>query len=1056
MKTIRQILAPLLAVALLFSFLLTVPALVAAEENSDPEGAAEAENNSDEAAASEEAPLPATSTNGQGLLIASFGTSYDETRAASISAVRETLAQAFPERSLDICFTSTIIRGILDERGIHYPSPEEALDRLEAAGVKDLLVVPTHIMEGYEFQDTVDLLKKAQDRFQSIQLSHSLLGQDADYEELAQILIDEYGDLADAESAVVFMGHGTEHQANSTYARFQKTFKDLGAEHFLVGTVEGTPTLDDMLAAAKELGVKKVHLFPLMLVAGDHANNDMAGDEEDSWKMRFTAEGYSVEPHIQGLGELEAVRAMYLSHAQAAEDLDRYGKSALLLVDTPAEGLQAAVDKGLRTLRTNSVTDVRIIPGKDLSEADLALVEEAALTSYEQFGSIELSAKAEPEEADFVLLKPDMEKSAEGEAAASDAAETQAESEPAAADGSLADGLYEITVDSSSEMFKIVKAILMIKDGQPSCRITLSGTGYGKLFLGTGEEAAAADAAQWIPFEEDETGAYTYLLPEVKLDEAISVAAYSIRKDKWYDRELTFHSPLGAPQPLPEDGKLQAQQNPEATLASGAAVPAAGSVVLRLEGGSGRTQALSPARLMEENGQRYLELILSSAHYDYLQLDGQRIESTIKDGQSVFQLPLPEDVNELAFAANTTAMSKPHLIEYKLVLDWQASAAEKTGTPAPAVSPADDAAAPEEEAAVPDPGPDPLGNGLRVVRTLPLDYAKNFRVDYLEGDLALVTLHDGTRYLILPEGAEAPADLPADVVVLAQGLQRIYLQATAVMSFFDALDAYDHLSFSSLEAEDWYFDSAREMMQKGRVCFAGKYKAPDYEMLLAGKASLTIASMMIFHAPEARDKLQELGIPVLIDYSSLESHPLGRVEWLKLYGLLVGKEELAEKLFNEEKVQVAEASADARTDRTVAFFYRNPSGQMVVRSGADYVAKMIDLAGGRYIFDESSLPKGHSSTVPLDVESFYAAARDADIFIYNSAIYGELDKLSDLLAEAPVLEGCKAIQNGNIWTCSKEFYQETMIVGPMITDLHQLLRNEDPTLEEIGSFRRVH
>lgn len=253
------------------------------------------------------------------ILVVSFGTSYNDSRDKTIGAVEKAIEAANPDYEVRRAFTSQTIIDILAKReNLDIDNVEEAFEKLVSDGVKTLVVQPTHIMSGYEYNDLIDVVNKYKDKFDSVAIGTPLLTSDEDYTKLVNALTDNTSEYNKEDTAVVFMGHGTEHEANATYAKLQNTLTANGAENYFVGTVEATPSLDDVVAAVKAKGYKKVVLQPLMLVAGDHANNDMAGDEDDSWKKTFEKEGFEVECVIKGLGEIEAVQDMYVAHTKDA------------------------------------------------------------------------------------------------------------------------------------------------------------------------------------------------------------------------------------------------------------------------------------------------------------------------------------------------------------------------------------------------------------------------------------------------------------------------------------------------------------------------------------------------------------------------------------------------------------------------------------------------------------------------------------------------------------------------------------------------------------------
>lgn len=334
--------------------------------------------------------------------------------------------------------------------------------------------------------------------------------------------------------------------------------------------------------------------------------------------------------------------------------------------------------------------------------------------------------------------------------------------------------------------------------------------------------------------------------------------------------------------------------------------------------------------------------------------------------------------------------------------------------------------------------------GLKYDHSLELQYADQFAVDYYEGDYALITIEGGDQFLLVPEGKEAPEGLDEDITVIHQPLENIYLVATSTMDFFRALDGIGSISLSGTKADGWYIDEAKEALESGAVSFAGKYNAPDYELILSKKCDLALESTMIYHNPEVKEKLEEFGIPVLVEHSSYENHPLGRTEWVKLYGVLLDKEEEAEAVFEEQAEKLNSIKDSENTGKTVAFFYINSMGSANVRKSNDYVSKMIELAGGNYIFNDLGTDEEGLSTMNMGMEDFYAGARDADYIIYNSTIDGELKSLDELLKKSELLKDFKAVKEGNVWCLTKSMFQETTCLGDVIMDIHRMLTEDDP------------
>lgn len=328
--------------------------------------------------------------------------------------------------------------------------------------------------------------------------------------------------------------------------------------------------------------------------------------------------------------------------------------------------------------------------------------------------------------------------------------------------------------------------------------------------------------------------------------------------------------------------------------------------------------------------------------------------------------------------------------------------------------------------------------------SMELTCAEEFSVDYYEDGYALITISNGDRYLVVPEGEKSPEDLEEGIVPIQQPVSNVYLAASATMDIFVALDSLDAVRFSALKADSWYIEDARAAMENGDILYAGKYSAPDYEQILAGNCGLAIENTMIYHTPEVKEQLEKFGIPVLVDYSSYETNPLGRTEWVKLYGLLTGQEQKAEVLFKEQADAFAAIGEEERTDKTVAFFYITSNGEVNVRKSSDYLPKMIDLAGGSYIFTHlGDKDDTASSTMSMQMEEFYAAAKDADYLIYNSTIEGELNSVEDLLEKSSLMKNFKAVKEGNVYCTTKNLYQSSMELGTMISDIHKMLTGEE-------------
>ena len=404
-------------------------------------------------------------------------------------------------------------------------------------------------------------------------------------------------------------------------------------------------------------------------------------------------------------------------------------------------------------------------------------------------------------------------------------------------------------------------------------------------------------------------------------------------------------------------------------------------------------------------GQAYAVIVFDSPNYTRAVLDDQTYAAEHEDGCSVFTLPVP--LNEaVTFGATTTAMSAAHEIAYTLFIG--------TGEG------------------------DPLA-GLERESSMELVYAEGFSVDFYSGGYALIDVKDDARYLVVPQGKDAPEGLDPAIVVLSQPLDSIYLAASSAMALFDAIDAVDRIRLSGTRADDWTIESAQQAMADGTMLFAGKYSEPDYELLLREGCDLAIESTMILHTPKVGELLRMLGIPVFIDRSSYEPHPLGRTEWVKLYGVLTGRIEEAQAFFDGQAQMLKTLFGFPNTEKTVAFFYLHSNGAAVVRGEEDYIARMIDLAGGRYAF--TGLAKG-SASVQMTMEEFYRAAMDADVLIYNATIEAPISSVDELIKKDGLFAAFRAVREGSVYCTDSALYQATDRIGSMIAELHALLTGE--------------
>ena len=483
------------------------------------------------------------------------------------------------------------------------------------------------------------------------------------------------------------------------------------------------------------------------------------------------------------------------------------------------------------------------------------------------------------------------------------------------------------------------------------------------------------------------------------------------------------------------DTKTESAQETASEPAAEAELTAAevSEINVALEGGSGKASVASPAEVRAENGGYIAVIRWSSSNYDYMVVDGERYEPISMDGGSTFEIPIPKPPCRVEVQADTTAMSTPHLIDYTLVFGEE-SASEASEAPAEGA---------RELSADPLPG-------LAKTGSLDLAFAEQFSADYYEGDLVLVTIpEDGSRFLLVPEGSEAPENLAADVSVIKTPAENVYMASSSDMDFYAACKALPDVRFTSFKGTDWARPEVKEAMTaaSNSILYVGKYSAPDYETILAEGCGLAIENTMIYHAPEVREMLASFGIPVLVDRSSYETTPEGRMEWVKLYGLITGHTAEAEEAFAAQLAKFESLKGLEETGKTAAFFYINTNGAAVVRTADDYIPALIEKAGGTYAFENLARWAGsHSATTTMEIEAFYAGAREADYFIYSSDIPGELAGLSELLEKCPVLADCRAVREGHVFATTGNLFQSVMEMGDFVTDVRCMLTEEDPDM----------
>lgn len=476
---------------------------------------------------------------------------------------------------------------------------------------------------------------------------------------------------------------------------------------------------------------------------------------------------------------------------------------------------------------------------------------------------------------------------------------------------------------------------------------------------------------------------------------------------------------------------------------------------VELLGGSGRASVTSPAKVEIKDGKAVATLEWSSPNYDYMVVDGEKYLPVNTEGNSVFQIPVEAFDQDIAVIADTVAMSTPHEIEYTLNFHAGENGQNAAKADTTEQEDADGAEKGQQTAAV---GGNPAKTAaapLTYDHSMELSYAENFAVDYYEGGYKLLTTRlNGDRILIVPKHQQAPEDAealvspsaegePGKLIVLQEPVKNLYLVASSVMDMFAQLDSMDAISMCGLKEEDWYIPAAKQAMKDGTLLYAGKYSQPDYELLLSQNCSMAIENSMIYHTPEVMEKLDEFGIPTLVEYSSYEEHPLGRVEWVRFFGALLDQEEKADQLFEKQKEALKRVETEESTGKTVAFFYITSNGLVQVRQSTDYIPKMIELAGGKYVFENLGDPDSRRSTVNLQLEDFYDGAQDADFLVYNTTIDRQVQTLEDLLKKCSLLKDFKAVKNHQVWCTTEDMYQQSMSAGNLIEDFNRMLTGDD-------------
>lgn len=330
-------------------------------------------------------------------------------------------------------------------------------------------------------------------------------------------------------------------------------------------------------------------------------------------------------------------------------------------------------------------------------------------------------------------------------------------------------------------------------------------------------------------------------------------------------------------------------------------------------------------------------------------------------------------------------------------------------------------------------------NDLTIVRSMTLQYANNFSVDYCANGCKIITDGGARTFLWVPEGNELPDDT-GDMIVLQAPLTRLGCFSTTHATLFNAIGALDKISMVTTAQEKWYISQVAQQIADGKTIFVGKNSAPDYELIKDAQPQVIIISANTLHgSEEVLNKLDELNVAYIADSQHLENHPLGRVEWVKLVGALLDMEEEADAYFNDavKRVNEVAASVSNQTEHPSIIQTYIYNGTVYVRNGASYVNKMLELAGGIYPF--ANLNPEDSGNTKMSIEEFYASTLDTDILLYDNTSDVNVHCIADILAYGDYLGDMKAIKEGNVWGINKNYWQSADDVATMIEDIATII-----------------
>ena len=326
---------------------------------------------------------------------------------------------------------------------------------------------------------------------------------------------------------------------------------------------------------------------------------------------------------------------------------------------------------------------------------------------------------------------------------------------------------------------------------------------------------------------------------------------------------------------------------------------------------------------------------------------------------------------------------------------------------------------------------------------MPLDYAESFSIELFQGGYRMISAGTGGyQYLVVPEGAAVPEDLDENVKVLQKPINRVYMASTGMESLVDAIGGLENTPLVGTDINGWYLENVIAAMEDGSIQFGGKYSEPDFEILTDKEIQLHINTTMIDSKPEILEKFDELGIPSLVEDSSKERHPLARVEWVKLLGVLFDLEDEADRYFEEQKQLMDDATAPEPLGRTVAMGYVSTDGEKCyARNGGDYIAQMIGLAGGSYVCADMEPESGGNSNMTF--EEWYVKFKVADCLFYMN-FAAKFYTMEEMIESNPLFADFAAVKSGNVWITSPDFTQSTAAIASIVVDMNTILSSDDP------------